>query len=162
MPARFEPENQSHLLKATYDDEFLARVYALRELSIDEFLRLDSKGGEYRISYESMDVYTSIAQRLKLMADSKVCALYTAAYFAQLCAFSFRRAFRALRTSASSLALFEATGFSSRRWLVTNGTATIQNTRRQTTSFRRRSMRTTMTTTISEFNRDLLRLNIIK
>lgn len=72
VPGDFNKTDLSYLLKPQYNGAFLRHVYNLPDIAIDEFLRLDTKGGEYRITYNSMDAYTSMARRLKLMADTKV------------------------------------------------------------------------------------------
>ncbi|KAI6243854.1 hypothetical protein M3Y99_00050500 [Aphelenchoides fujianensis] len=71
VPVNFTAHDQSFLLKANYDREFLAHVYRLPEINAQTARNLKTKSGEYRISYRDMPHYTSIAKSLKMMADTK-------------------------------------------------------------------------------------------
>ncbi|KAI6191298.1 putative alpha-1,3-mannosyl-glycoprotein 2-beta-N-acetylglucosaminyltransferase [Aphelenchoides bicaudatus] len=71
VPVQFTTMDLSYLLKSNYDPKFIKEVYELPLISIDDFLKLSGKGSTLRIEYKSMPEYTTIAKRLRIMADTK-------------------------------------------------------------------------------------------
>ncbi|KAI6173908.1 hypothetical protein M3Y98_01132900 [Aphelenchoides besseyi] len=71
VAVEFTALNQSSLLKSNYDHEFIDHVYQLPTIQFESFIKLKTKGAEYRITYQTMAQYTSIAKGLRLMADTK-------------------------------------------------------------------------------------------
>ncbi|CAD5234207.1 unnamed protein product [Bursaphelenchus xylophilus] len=67
----FTQKDHSQLLSEAYLKSFVAKVYALPRISINDFLLLNEKGGAYRVEYFSMQEYTDHTRKIKVMGDTK-------------------------------------------------------------------------------------------